>query len=371
MRLPGLYHLSLPAIHIPYQARLLSQLHGFWQWWKTELYGLLPANLKLLVDANNQCLLVLAEEDQFLLRYKSADKVQHIGRIQSSADDATKPDIPDNIRQTTLVLAPGKVLSLEISLPLATEENLREVLSFEMDKNTPFTADQVYYQHFVTSRSPSDKTLSLQLFVTPRDIVDKSLLRLAKMGVHPDFVSPHGTDNANGHRINLLPALKNRTHRFTQQHLSQFLGVLALLLSIVVLALPVVQKSRAISSLEDDIAEAMTAASAGNQLRQEVEKLVVGSKYLIEKKQTETTMMHLLDEMSRVIPDNTWVNRIDIKDGEIQLQGQTASAAGLIALIEESPTFLSAQFRSPITQVARTNQERFHLSASILPSANK
>jgi general secretion pathway protein L len=371
MRPRGFFNLSLPTIYPGYLARLAPQLLDFWHWWKTELYELLPSNLKLLVETNNQCLTISAEGSQFLVRHKSADKVQDIGRIPFSADDAIELDIPDNIRQTILVLAPGKVLSLEISLPLATEENLREVLSFEMDKNTPFTADQVYYQYCVTSRRPSDKTLSLQLFVTPRTIVDESLLRLAKSGLHPNVIIPHGVDNAAGHRINLAPTLKGRTSRFTQQRLNRSLGVLALLLSIVMLALPIVQKSRAINSLEEDIAEAMTAASASRQLKQEVEKLIIGSKYLVEKKQTETAMIHLLNEMSRVVPDDTWVNRIDINRGELQLQGQSASAARIIALIEESPMFRSAQFRSPITQVARTSQERFHLSTSILQSANK
>jgi general secretion pathway protein L len=82
-------------------------------------------------------------------------------------------------------------------------------------------------------------------------------------------------------------------------------------------------------------------------------------------------MMHLLNEMSRVIPDDTWVNRIDINHDEVQLQGQSGSAAGLIALIEESPTFHSAQFRSPITQVTRTTLERFHLAAKLRQGTNK
>ncbi len=74
-------------------------------------------------------------------------------------------------------------------------------------------------------------------------------------------------------------------------------------------------------------------------------------------------MTQLLDDMTRIIPDDTWVNRVDFSDGEIQLQGQSGAAAGLIGLIEASPTFHNARFRSPVTQIARTSQERFHLSA--------
>jgi len=122
-----------------------------------------------------------------------------------------------------------------------------------------------------------------------------------------------------------------------------------------------------IDSLQAEVQEATVAAQTGNQLRREVEKLVDGSSYLIEKKQTALTVMQLLDEMTRVIPDDTWVNRIDMNNGEIQLQGQSATAAGLITLIEASPMFHDVRFRSPVTQVARTEHERFHLSATAVP----
>jgi general secretion pathway protein L len=351
-------------------AQLTPHVLHAWRWWITELYEMLPANLKVFVDANSQRLIISAQGDGFLLVHKSASKTQDVGRIGSSVDDTIELDIPD-FRQSILILPRDKVLSRELTLPLATEDNLSEVLSFEMDKETPFTADQVYYEYVVTRRSSSSKTLVLELFVTPRYIVDESLAALANENLHPDIVAPHSADNANGHKVNLMPLRQGRNTGFTQARLNQLLATLALLLLIVTLALPIMQKAHAINSLEEAISQAMTAASENNQLRLDVEKLVKGSKYLVERKRTEKTMMHLLNEISRVIPDDTWVNRIDIAHGELQLQGQSGSTPGLIDLIEESPAFHKAQFRSPITQVARTNQERFHLSTNFLQRTQK
>lgn len=366
MRLPGSFNLSLQAIHSRFLAQLTPHFLSAWHWWITELYEVLPSNLKLLLETNNQRLIISAEDDQFLLEHKSANKIQDIGRIPSSVDDSSKFNIPGDLRQTILILPRDKVLCRELTLPLATEENLREVLSFEMDKETPFTADQVYFQYLVTRRSSSDKTLVIQLFVTPRDFIDESLAALAKKDLHPDVIAPHTADNANGHKVNLMPPTSGRRKGIGPGQLNQWLAILALALSIVMLALPILQKNHAISLLEEEISQAVIAASESNHLTMEVEKLVTGSTYLIEKKRTEKTIMHLLNEITHVIPDDTWVNRIDINHGELQLRGQSGSAAELIDLIEESPTFHSAQFRSPITQVARTDQERFHLSASTL-----
>jgi general secretion pathway protein L len=256
-------------------------------------------------------------------------------------------------------------------LPLAAEENLREVLSFEIDRQTPFRAAEVYYDYAVTGRSAAGKTLELQLFVVPRQAVDASLEILAAAGIQPEVVAAHVLDNPDGHPVNLIPAGRRSKRSVILRRLNVSLATLALVLLVTAIALPLLQKNRMIDSLQAEVQEATVAAQAGNQLRREVEKLVDGSSYLIKKKQTALTIMQMLDEMTRVIPDDTWVNRIDMNNDEIQLQGQSGAAAGLIALIEASPMFHNTRFRSPVTQVARTEQERFHLSAEAVPGQNE
>ncbi len=64
-------------------------------------------------------------------------------------------------------------------------------------------------------------------------------------------------------------------------------------------------------------------------------------------------------------PDDTWLNRIDIRGNEIQIQGESSTAEMLISLVDSSPLFQNPQFRSPVTQVPRSERERFHLSAEL------
>ena len=90
------------------------------------------------------------------------------------------------------------------------------------------------------------------------------------------------------------------------------------------------------------------------------------SRFLVEKKAAMTLTVELVDEISRILPDHTWVSRVDMSDGELQLQGQSLASASLIATIESSPSFENARFRSPVVQIAGTERERFHLSADIV-----
>jgi general secretion pathway protein L len=362
---------TVQQLHASYLAPVTRQLAWGWRWWLTQLKELLPDNVRRVIAARNQRLILETDGNEFLVHHGSAGQMQEIGRIQRSADDATTFPLPTNVRQTILHLAVDNVLSRALTLPLAAEENLREVLSFEMDRQTPFSADQVYYDFVVIGRSTISKTLSLQLYLTPRDIIDDSIGALSANGIRPDVVAPNTKDNPGGHVINLLPADKRHNQGVNLHRLNLSLAVLALFLFITVLALPVLQKNRTIRWLEAQVGEATIAAQASIELRKDVEKLTAGSNYLVEKKLSEPTVMQLLDEMTLIIPDDAWVNRIDISDGEIQLHGQSDSAAGLIVLIEESAAFHNARFRSPVTQVARTNKERFNLSADAVRRSNQ
>lgn len=369
--MPGSFNRSVNALRISYLAPVTRNTNLAWRWWLAELSEMLPENLRRIVATANQRLIISTDGDEFIMHHGSAKTLQEIGRISSTAEDTPEFSMPDDTQQCRLLLPQDQVLIRTLTLPLAAEENLREVLSFEMDGQTPFTADQVYYDFVISERSSAGKTLSLQLFVAPRHVVDNALAKLAAAGIQPDVIATQGLDSKLEESINLLPEDKRSNRNAILHWVNASLATLAILLVATAIALPLIQKDQMIHLLEAEVQAAAVAAQASSQLRQEVEKLVGGSSYLTRKKKTESTIVDLLDVMTGVIPDHTWVNRIDISNDEIQLQGQSGSAAGLIALIEASPTFGNARFRSPVTQIVRTDQERFHLSAEIIPGQDE
>ena len=83
------------------------------------------------------------------------------------------------------------------------------------------------------------------------------------------------------------------------------------------------------------------------------------------KNLTTLVTLEIINELTRIIPDDTWINRLNIKGQEVEIQGQSASAAALIPLIESSDLLRNPRFRSPVTKIPRLNTERFHLSAEV------
>ena len=88
-------------------------------------------------------------------------------------------------------------------------------------------------------------------------------------------------------------------------------------------------------------------------------------KLMVEKKASDVMIVELIDEISRVLPDHTWIARLDLKGSELQIQGQSSAASSLIRIIESSPWFENVRFTSPVVQISGTDKDRIHIVATV------
>ena len=72
------------------------------------------------------------------------------------------PTVPVVLR-----LDPALAIVQPVELPLVAEENLGQVLAYQMDRETPFTADRVYFDYRVVDRDRPAQLLGAELVVIP------------------------------------------------------------------------------------------------------------------------------------------------------------------------------------------------------------
>lgn len=94
-----------------------------------------------------------------------------------------------------------------------------------------------------------------------------------------------------------------------------------------------------------------------NRLRKEIG-------FFTEHKQRRGVVTHLLDELSRIVPANSYVSNLRLRDNTLELQGSAESASNLIPLLERSPVFENVTFNAPSSK-GRDNKETFSLKAEI------
>ena len=71
--------------------------------------------------------------------------------------------------------------------------------------------------------------------------------------------------------------------------------------------------------------------------------------------------MSVLTELTAILPDTTWVQRLEIKSHRARLIGTSKTAASLIAIIDNSARFRNAAFNAPVTRNPATGSEQFQL----------
>jgi len=356
---------SLQPLRIRYADPLLGRLRSFWRWWTGELVELLPEKLQKAIAQRQQKLYVEVDEDKLLLSLGNHAAQREILRLPFDAADPEAEDIPREVQQTILLLPGDKVLARRISLPAAAEENLREVLGFEMDLHTPFEAAEVYYDYTVVGRDSNRQQVTVDLVYAPRDAVDTLVDGTSSFGMKTDIVTCRRRDNANLQPVNLLPQEMRRAKRLDVKSVNLGLTALLAVLVVAAITIPIVQKNRAIEALEAQVQAAAAEARQGAELRQDLEKMAEASQFLVAKKSSNVMIVELIDEVSRILPDHTWIARLDLSGDELQIQGQSSASSSLIRIIESSPWFENVRFASPVVQIAGTDNDRVHIVAAV------
>ena len=255
-------------------------------------------------------------------------------------------------------LTGDSVLTHDVELPAAAEENLRQVLSFEMDRQTPFRADDVLFDYRVTERS--EGRLRVLLAVTPRLPVEDRLAALEAAGARPEALVPESEPD-----LDLLPAERRPRPRRLAGVLNAVLLLTALGLAAVALALPLVRKMEVVQRLEPRVADARAEAREVRELREGIDALREQLSFAIHEKQRAPRLLDLWDEVTRLLPDDTWLRELDYGDGTLQLRGETSSAPRVVALLEASDMLEEVRFLAPVTQ-GRDGREEFFVAARVV-----
>jgi general secretion pathway protein L len=254
-----------------------------------------------------------------------------------------------------LRLPPGTVLSRELMLPQAASRNLRDLIGFEMDRFTPFTASELFWD---VSRPVSGKTsgkLSLNLFIAPRAPVEALLRRLKSLGLSPSHIEAR-----NGHIA--LAAARSRSQRYLRIAPWAFCGLLAL----ACVATPFIRQQFALNNVEQIIARNSTAAQTAMSLRRQL-MVTASGRAAIASARKNGDALRMLANLTAALPDGTWLADLTEKSSDLTIDGQSDNAARLIGLLSSAPGLSNPSFSAPVTRTADGKADIFSLHMSLTP----
>ena len=349
-----------------------QSLQSFWRWWTGELAQAMPERLAAFGGVARVPHLAVEADEVVMVEPPLTQGAPARVSLAGDAARATSAVAMllarggETRRRARLALAHREVLLRRITMPAATEENLGQVIGFEMDRLTPFRAEDVYFDYKVLSRDAAAATLSVLLAVARRDFVDPRIARLRELGVSVQGIAVHGDVAAAG--LDLLPhEQRGERENRSERTLRFVLIALVLALLVAVLGYPVWRKREEVKAVLPVAAQAEAQAKSADALRAELERQVTDHNFLLARKHGTPPPLAYLEDVSRLLPDNTWLAQFDLKNTgktrEVLLSGETASASKLIEILEQSRLIANAAPRGSITKGSTPNTERFQIAA--------
>ena len=266
--------------------------------------------------------------------------------------------------QVELAMRPEQFFFRALELPRRASEFLDGIVRAQIDRITPWTASEAVVGWSKPTDVASDK-ISVTIAAAPRAQIIPLTQAVGGLGVKSIFVSTTPPNAGNGAiRVFEQSAAGALEVRQVRRLLVAGLVISALLAGLAIAADVVVGGD--LQSRQNDvsrrIAERRGIIRAGNDA-------VANSalaKLARRKNQTPADVI-VLEALSNVLPDNTYVTELRIEGDKVQVVGITNDAPSLIRLIEQSPHFSRATFFAPTTRSPSDPGDRYHIEARIKP----
>jgi general secretion pathway protein L len=330
-------------------------LTQFLSWWWRQILSLAPARLTrpaALPDAVIVSIETLSEDPaasagNVLIRRGGQESVTAALRL----DGGTAPALPARL-PTVLRLPRGSVLRREMTLPVAAERDLASVVGFEIDRLTPFTAEEILWGVEGMRRDGAQK-LRFSLLLTLRAPVEALLAALARQSLVPAYI-----EDATG-RI-ALGAGKARPDRLKQYGMAGLCAVLA----IACIVVPFIRVQGALQDTQAQIDALRPFAMQAATLRQRLAVAQSGQAAIAAAAQ-EGDALQILAALTAALPDGTWLTDFTLKSGDLTIDGESSNAAKLIAVLAAAPGFHNPAFSAPVTRAINGQADIFSIHTSV------
>ncbi len=347
-------------------ARITPGAAGFWTWWTRALLSWLPVRWQSLLGLSGARLVLVSTGQQVEVARVQGEQCLPVAALSlpllpaqlEAAVQARDAGLP------RIALLPATaVLRRTLRLPAAAETRLHDVLRFEIDRQTPFTAAQVYFDARLLGRR-GDGQLDVELAVAPRQHVDGLLLpRDAWQG------QIDGVDVADAAGmplgLNLLPVAQRRVRRDPMQRLERFLLLGALVLLVLAAWQLLDNRRTAAAALAAQVEASAVRARAVATQRQQLQDLVDGQAFFAQQRAQQPTATEVINALSQRLGDDTWLEKLSIDAGRMQLIGMSGSASSLVSTLEGSGLWKTPALTGVLQAGGGSRRERFTLTAEL------
>lgn len=355
-------------------------LRGFWAWWLNALGSWLPPRLRAVFGLAQQRLLLQRGDGALSLALAVPAQpgeapIRPLAELPWDAESAAAEEPLSRLLAPRInglprwLLLPGRGgLRRRIALPAAAADRLRDVLGFEIDRQTPFSADEVYYDARLIGRR-GDGQIDAELVVVPRASLEQALA-----GLGPALTATlAGVDMADADGlplgVNLLPGAQRSRRRDPRAVWN--LALVAITLAAAGAGLWQIRENRTAAADAFEV-EAKRRSQQARKVAEEKKRLVdlvEGMRFLQQTRNGRPTTVEVMDELTRRLPDSTFVEKVSIEGERILIIGLSSEAPRLVERLQSSKLWHSMNLTGALMTDPTKGKDRFTLEAKLAVAA--
>lgn len=257
-----------------------------------------------------------------------------------------------------LSLPAGMFLCRDLDFPARAVDFLDGVLRAQIDRLTPWSPAQAVFGASAPQNVGLDR-IKLVMAAAPRAHIEPIVRALGEAGANSVVVAARGEED---------PGAPIVVHERAFRRERATVEAQGLLRKALVGALAFAGISAAASGLAGAwlATRAEDIAAETHQWRQAQMSGARDPDVMLHKRKFETPLSVLVvDQLARILPDDTWLRELQLADGKVEIAGVSADATKLVGMLEKSPTFSRATFSAPTTHAPNEPGDQFHIQAQV------
>lgn len=347
----------------------MDSLQKGWRWWTRELMDFVPGRQRSSDARERKALVVSLDPSGPRL---VGERVR--GRSTAKANPTTVADVWDTIAGLGKGRRPAPVwirlpyaacFVRRIELPEAARQDAGRLLELDLERTTPFRQKDIYTAHYVDEARSTRQTLHVCQLVVRREEVEGAIANLRSTGAALAGVDCWNEDGSSALPVNFLPRAGPETGAYQAPRLNRLLLAAALVLTFSAASMAIERHESALADLTQQTSTARETVASARRARDDAKAAVNEIEAVRKLKASNTSAVEILDTLTRLLPDTAWVTDFRLDGGTIDISGEAESAAGLIALLENSDVFAQAAFTAPVTRNERGGKESFSLRVHV------
>ncbi len=354
-----------------------SPIYRFLTWWFGELAALVPPRIRRAFAGSRDTLCFAFSDGQVVVSRAVDGGLAQLARVNLDGPDSGaihRTEIQNILnthakRDSAIVITvpADQALCKTLDLPLAAAQGLRDLLYFELDRQTPYRAEDVRYDFRILDRDSAARRIKVELVVVPREAIDRVAGIAAEWGLKPMAVTVAGIDDPAEPQLDLARDADEPEPPLAGRLVGSMFGVAVVVLLAAAVYLPMESQRKAAEEAGRAVSAAMAGANEVAALREELDRMTKAARFLIERKRETPMVTMVLADLTRLFPEDTWLFELHVKGSKVRARGYSPAASAVLELLERGSRFRNARFTSPVTRVPGIDRERFDLSFEIAP----